>query len=890
MSQLSSLKKVIYTSLITLLIIAQPACKDLEKPAQAPFDLKTGTPGETEVKSDIPKNDRVHPLESNESIEFITDDGKAIVTHNRDRKLDKDDILIGNDEQKYLVRIKEVINKGDNKTEVILRQSRIGEVIGDNTGSVDIESTPIFFPKDLNKLNYQAKRDSKISKKKDKPSYKVDEKGKITIKNLELFSFELNNDGKVSGGLNKVMGVVVKDPYDKFALSGSTGGKYSATINEAVIEVVPTLRSSSKWKFGKIKQLETRFDTKIKYRVDITYDMAGQVSLEGLVDFLPKKVIPIKMGTPPVYVDIELGIPAGVKIKAEKSGKTRIVYETEYEFYSTMGFKGKEKIKTTKNQRVLINETKIKTTESSTKIDAELFLKPQVTARLYRVVGPYAYLKPYVRGEIEWPAQSKKDDLFVGVTGGVGIELSEPIFLNSIVSYDSGDIFNFYKSFDLDKKGTKHPPITYGEPDISDVKVDNIGNEGFVLINLKEKSGQDDLRFELVEPTKTGLIVPAEDFYFSGQLYYFPLSHSQAEIFKVKLIGDRGKKQVVDISLDVSSGVIAEASKDRFSMTGNSYKVTTGSIDSFAASVPSYAVPVGINAFQAVQPHTVKLTCSGQETLDRIEKYHIPCEELVRIGRIHSKAVKGHTFENKVMNLSNSNESSKFSYYNQYNFDDYLLFSFKNIAHCKPMIKTKVINKINDKTGKNSIIVRFVEETCGLIKPKINRDYVDSLSLFGLDQKDIKVESSRENGSFIYDLVISDEVIDNNYESMSSYVAPRSTESIFMYLPSGVDKNQVTFMSKTKLDNNKMSKDDFTAEMLKDYKIDLVHTNFAGEITESKTVYRGSYIMQNFTLEKEYTEDEKIILKIKNQSAEAHEVKDIPQETEEYRERSPYDV
>ncbi len=685
------------TIIICLISLIFVGCSKKNKP----FKVNLGTPGKSEVVNDIPDNDKIHTLESSEEIIFKNDNGLADVKHDNKRTLKEGDLIIGNDDQKLLLKVKKVIgvNEDTGSTEVELRQSRLDELVGESSATVNIETTPIYEANDLEELNTKATQ----SNPNQKSSFHVDDKGKITISNLELFSFNLNNSGQVEAGLNKVMGVIVDNPYDKFSMSGSAGGLYKATINEAVIEVIPTLRSKANWKLGSINQLETKFDTRVKYRIDMTFDLAGQISMEGLIDFLPKKVIPIKVGAPPIYVDIELGIPAGVKVKAAKSGKTRIVYETEYEFYSTMSYKKGEGVSTEKDQKVTISETNIDTANPSTKVEAELFLKPQVTARLYRVIGPYAYLKPYVRGEVDWPSTEKKDDLYVGVTGGVGIELSEPVFLNSIVSYDSGDIFNYYKSFDIDKLGGAQKPIDYQGPDENDIQVNQLGPEGFVLVKLKEKAGQDDLRYELVESTKTGLIVPADDFYFSGELYYYPLSHSQSETFQVRLLGRNGDNQITHVKLGVSESVIKKVSGDRFSMTSNSIRVTTESPGAYASLVPSHPVAVGINSSRSKinVENEDKISCNHK----KLKKYFFEkCEDYIALQASYNanviSASSSELFGRDDFYVIKELNEDGVVYINPFSFESYVLKNKK--IDCLPSLDIKPINKFAAKSETDS--------------------------------------------------------------------------------------------------------------------------------------------------------------------------------------------
>ncbi len=585
-----AMKKNIFPLFVVFALLAV-GCKSgkhfgCSKDNSQPIDLRLGEPGKTEVKNNLPQNDNVKTLESDENIEFTSDDGEAIITHNSNREINVGDIIVANPEQRYLVRVKEILTRASGRTQAILRQGRIDDLIGDQTGSVHIESTPVYDLEDIKKLE----RYAKAQKAAGEGFYEVDNRGRVHIRNLELFSVHIA-DGQISGGANKIMGFPIAKPNEKFTVTNAVGGKYRAVINEAIIEIVPTLRSESQWESGKISHLQTRIDTKVRYRVDISYEAAGEIQLEAVIDaFMPKKVIPFRVpGPTPVYLDIELGVPAGVSLQASKNGKTRVIYESEYDFFTTMNYNKETGVTTDKDQRVAIKDTRIESSESDTKLQAEIFLKPQVTARLYRVVGPYAYLKPYVRGEIEWPSVEKKDDLFVGVTGGVGIELSEPIFVSELVSYESGKLFDLFYSFDLDKAGGRQAEkVAIGQRLQQKVNVDEVGPEGFVRFQLKEHLDDGFLRYELIEPTHTGLLVPSETFYMDGDLFYYPMPHSQNESFKVRVYGKNGHYEDVAIEIGVSSSVTQQVSQDRYGLTTNSYKVSNGNPNEFKSQVPNY--------------------------------------------------------------------------------------------------------------------------------------------------------------------------------------------------------------------------------------------------------------------------------------------------------------
>ena len=566
---------------------------------QSSLDLKLGEPGKTIIENNLPENDNVVVLNDDENIEFLTEDGEALITHDPSKEIIEGHIIVANSDQQYLTRVKEVLQSDGGSTRVLLRQGRLQDLVGNQTGSLNIESTPVYDLSDIKDIELKAKRYNGL---KD-VHYETDEKGTVIIRNLELFDFDLNSQGRISAGGNRILGIPVKNPYEKLSISSAVSGKYRAVVNEARIEVVPTIRSHAEWSWGKIKDMQTRLDTRVKYRMDITYETAGGIQIEGLLDYLmPKKVIPFRIpGTPPVYLDIELGVPVGISVKSQSKGKTRIVFESEYDFFTTLHYDESRGTWVESDKKVAIRDTMASTKDSSTDISAEIYLKPQVTTRLYRVVGPYAFVKLFGRGELKWPKTHKKNDLYIGVKGGVGLELSEPIFLTSVVGFEIDDLFNFEQGFDLNNKGTLPQEPFHLKSNVNDVvTIDRVGKEGFVRLNLKNDSSNSLLRYQLLESTRSGLLVPSDGFYLDGELYFYPLPNSQDETFKVRIFGSDGSHIDKEIAINVAANVREIVSQERYGVTTNSYKVASGTPGDFASQVPGYnlgGVTVGIHEF-----------------------------------------------------------------------------------------------------------------------------------------------------------------------------------------------------------------------------------------------------------------------------------------------------
>ncbi|MEM7645733.1 MAG: hypothetical protein AAF203_02375 [Pseudomonadota bacterium] len=570
--------------LLIILTVVLSNCTSDNNNSVEGLALNMGKPGETKVENNLPQRDEVKVLTEKEKIQFISEDGTATITNSDDLDLEVGDVIIANPEQKFLVKVKKVTPQVDGSLQYQLGQAHIEDIVGDESGSLKIESTPIFGTEEIGKLNEQAKDNESES------FFNIDDNGKITIRNLEVFNVNLGKKGRIHPGNNKIMGIQFNNPSDRLRVRSGVEGQFKATINEATIEILPTIRSEADWSWGKLSTLQTRLDTRVRYHMDVTYELAGEIHSEALFDLMPRKTIPVRIpGTPPVYLDIELAIPLGVSLKADRGGKTRVVFEADYEIQSSMDYNRITGVTTDKKETVNVKQKKVLSDTAASKIDAELFLKPMITARFYRVVGPHVYLKPYIRGEFEFPAREKKDDLFVGMGGGLGLEISEPIFLKTIANFDSGNLFDWFESYDIDGAGNqpvKSIPLKIGADEV--VTIDKIGPEGFVELKLKSGDEDRNLRFELVKTPQTGLLIPADDYAISGKLYYYPLKNSETESFIVKIYGPNGTATDHEVQINIDANVIAEVSKDRFGTTTNSYKVATGTPGQFADGVPKY--------------------------------------------------------------------------------------------------------------------------------------------------------------------------------------------------------------------------------------------------------------------------------------------------------------
>jgi hypothetical protein len=579
----------------TLLSCALASCqkKTVDSPA---FKLRLGRPGVIKHENNLPKHDNVQVLEKGETITFNSDTGEATINHNPNRRIEVGDIIIGNEDQQYLLKVKEVTERKElGRTDVIVRQSHVEQLLEKDSGSLKLEATPKYDLKDFDGYTKAALKNN------DPSTYQVDDNGKLVIRNMDLLNVDINSDNQVTTHAVAFSKFASEAIEQEVNVMNAVGGNYKVHLNEASVEVIPTIRSEVAWSWGSISKMQTRFDTRVRYKVDITYELSGSAKMDAAVDLLPKKIIPVRIpGAVPIYMDIELSIPAGISLEGTGKTQARVIYSADYEFYSVTNYDETTGLKTESNKATKILEKSVSVSTKGVEVSAELYLKPTITTRLYRVLGPYAYLQPYVRGELEVPARVKKDDLFIGVGGGIGFEVSEPIFKTAVVNYDTGRIFDFALSWDLDNyNGPAEASSPVDKPDT--VKVDTIGNEGFVVLNAKPLAKDHSARFELSSQPKYGILVPSENFFIDGQLYYYPLSGQPQDSFVIHVLGEGGETQEVPVTIELSNEVKEKISKERFALTTNSVKVATEGSAPYADQVAHYGVGGGLGIRAAAQ-------------------------------------------------------------------------------------------------------------------------------------------------------------------------------------------------------------------------------------------------------------------------------------------------
>lgn len=578
-------------ALLTALLLASCSNKQEEKAtavAHMPL-LDLGKPGETTASADLSPAAVTHKLEANEEIRFIDDKGAVEILHRRGRTFKVGDMIVGNEKQRLLLKVKEVRTIGAANSTLLTQLGMMTDLLNPERNSmVKIETTPVFTTSDLQKP--EAEKSGRLE---------VDDQGQVVMENVEIFDLNFDDKAGLKFGLNKILGVPVDSLRDKLNVSGVAAGRYRAVINKATVHVVPTFRNHYRWSGLKPEELYSKIDAQLKYRMDVTYDVAGKVELTALFDLFKKKLVTVVVpaGNVPVYVDIELALPIGITLNADAKGSVRVVYEAEYAFTSELRYTESAGVKATGDQGAQVLRHEMSSESGQLNLSGELFLQPEVTARFYRVLGPQAYLQPYVRAEWEANPTAGKKDLFAGVGGGVGLEVSEPLLLTQLFSLDSGRIFNFHDGWDL-MGGSGAPKEKSPYEVASNQTLNKLTNEGFVVLDFSSSSLPPGTRFLLDSGAKQGFVVPSQNFFLDGKLFYYPNAKADEDYLKVSFLLPDGSKDSREVKLSVSAEVKAKAGEEKFSRSSNSVAAAYGHPREFQDKVPHHGfVYGGIRSF-----------------------------------------------------------------------------------------------------------------------------------------------------------------------------------------------------------------------------------------------------------------------------------------------------
>ena len=208
-------------------------------------------------------------------------------------------------------------------------------------------------------------------------------------------------------------------------------GEIKATLTKGRINVVPTITGECDlWgEFSAACQM----DMLMIFDATVEVESKGNVSFEYTRKLLPTIKVPVTIpATPPVYLDIELDLPANFILGASVDGKATFKYHSKYSLKVTMDYSKSNGFVSPKPILDTISEEKEVSLLASGTVDAKLSLQPTVTVRIYKIIGPFITAEPYIKGMLSYIYVPHKDifdwaededDLYLGISGHAGLSI-----------------------------------------------------------------------------------------------------------------------------------------------------------------------------------------------------------------------------------------------------------------------------------------------------------------------------------------------------------------------------------------------------------------------------------------------------------------------------------
>jgi hypothetical protein len=423
--------------------------------------LELEDPGTYTGESTFEKKDNVFELDENETIS-VDEDSNAITIDSPAKQYSVGDIIIGDENTRFAKKVTSISNV-NGKTVMQVETPYLTDIF--ENGSLSFSVTPDWSDGQFSSRSLLQKPADEYftpSKMKNRVLHRDDisYKGDINLDGQSLFDiFVINQNGKYDIDWNRstIMGMTIYEDDEGsiteavVSQSFTKEGEIKATITKGVLNVCPTIdahyKDSSAW---------AQMDLLMTFDAEVEVVATGNVSFEMAKKILPKISVPITIpptpATPPVYLNVELEIPAGFQMGSQVEGKAVFYYHSTYSKQIYMEFSRSDGF----SYNVLkddFSEDKGVDLTAKGSIWAKVYLKPRVTVKVYNVVGGILELEPYIKAvltlmyennNLKW--KPNEDDLYLGIAGRAGLGLD--LYLWS-KDYMTPDLFNIHKSWDL---------------------------------------------------------------------------------------------------------------------------------------------------------------------------------------------------------------------------------------------------------------------------------------------------------------------------------------------------------------------------------------------------------------------------------------------------------
>ena len=483
--------------------------------------LKLGKVGTSTADSSIELNSHIHVLTIDQRVNILGDEGEIEISNFDYSLLEDGDVIIGNESDKYLFKFLSKDNEQHtNTSSIIVAPGTISDITRDTKATIKLDITP--------NLQLEASESRSLKNTTPPPANNSnlnsasDGKKSINPMRLNVLNFE-NYEVINTNSQAQLLGNGLKSG-NKTQFNLQAGNEFKVTINKGFLELIPTFRGEFNFTNLNKYNLNSTFDSLVRYEFEITVETKGRTVGEVSFPLFKEVSIPVRVPGPvPVYIDIDLEFPAGVKIGTTNGGKLTYLVKSEYALTAQTYFDSVTGKQITSHYDYIINNREIKQIENQNGYLFELFFEPRMKTKFYRVLGPYAYINSNIQANIQIPLRANEKDIFVNFSGGVGVTLDEPIFGTTIADIQTPSLFNLSTGWDvIGPNSKKKETIKINLQKDINLQVNNLAKKNRITLNLRPDNLSLLGKVKIYKRPSFGKLVLSSNFSNSGLAYYYP--------------------------------------------------------------------------------------------------------------------------------------------------------------------------------------------------------------------------------------------------------------------------------------------------------------------------------------------------------------------------------
>jgi len=470
--------------------------------------LELDKPGTVRTSANPTSTARTYVLSKDEGIQYDATEGTVVLSRPA-RTYSIGDIIIGDGEVTRFAKRINTINTISSGVFLTVEDAPLNGFLA--SGSIAARITPDWRAAEIESLpGENPGKDTGLRFLAD---------GTVVLDNTELFDLRVTASGILDRNTSHVMGrpipPLIKNIIRRSDLTGCANGRLTARLTRGRIRAVPT--GDFTWEVGSnYVAANGKVDVKVLVDFALQVTVSGRAALDLSSPLIPKLKYPVVIPTtPPVYLSVQLEVPAGFHLEVDAAGTATYACEQEYAIAANMRLDTLGKFTVSHKMEKHFPVKSVAWTGPHAHAAAELYAEPTVKVMLYEVVGPFVYLHPYIRAEMRYPWRPAEKDLYIGLTGGLGLELDLFLWKTSV---KSGNLFDVQMGWDLVglKSGNgpaNNPPVAKSQA----IKVPSSG----ALIRLEGEDPENDpLSFRVKSAPAHGSLGPLNA--TTGEVRYTP--------------------------------------------------------------------------------------------------------------------------------------------------------------------------------------------------------------------------------------------------------------------------------------------------------------------------------------------------------------------------------